>query len=189
MFLNEKVKQENRESQIYLILRVLFIRFSHENLLEVLIQLWPMIYADIITRLTTKNNNEFEKDVNIKFAVLKFLEFLSVVNKEYFSAFQWVFFQDTNDLSRIRQDSEVTEIVEKSENSVKEKDEKYSKKCTNFKPLAMQIFENCKIDSEFKEYSENINLASVIKEPLIMGVAKVIFIILIYLIYIHFLYF
>jgi len=141
-----------------------------------------MIYADIITRLTTKNNNNYGKDINIKHAVLKFLEFLSVVNKEYFSAFQWVFFQDTNDLSKIRQNSsdEIISINEKSENSNKEnkaKDEKY-KKSTCFKPLAMQVFENCNLDSEFKEYSEKINLASVVQEPLVMGVSKVILLLL-----------
>lgn len=83
------------EYQALLIIRVLFIRFSHENLYEIIRQLWPMIYADIINRL--KNN----KNIDVIYSIMKFIEFLSVVNTEYFSIFQWALIQDTTDINKL----------------------------------------------------------------------------------------
>ena len=155
------VEQRNfahRESSIYLILRVLFIRFSHENLLEILRQLWPMIFTDIIIKLSNTSDSQIKNDGDVVLAVLKFIEFLSVVNKEFFSAFQWVFFQDTNDLNRLR-------ISE----------EKITFTNTCFKPLSMEVLKGFEYLSEFESYKAKINLDSIKKDPLIMSKIKVIF--------------
>lgn len=156
-FMVEQKSLPNRESQVYLILRVLFIRFSHENLLDVLRQLWPMIYADIINIIIGNSNSKEKKHIDVKFAVLKFLEFLLVVNKEFFSAFQWVFFQDTNDLNRLR--------INESPESLKSN--KY------FKPVAMEILQGCDYQSLFNDYKSALSFESLSKEPLVLSVSKV----------------
>lgn len=155
-FMIEQKKLANRESQVYLILRVLFIRFSHDNLFEVLRQLWPMIYSDIISKLLS-SHNKLKKDIDVKFAVVKFLEFLSVVNKEFFSAFQWVFFQDTNDLYRLRMNESSDKIN--------------SSKC--FKPLAMEILDGFNYENMYKDYRNCITYEHLIREPLVLSVGKV----------------
>lgn len=120
-FIVEQKKITKSETSVYLILRILFIRFSHENLLQILRQLWPMIFADMVSKLQTSN---IKNDLDAIFAVLKFIEFLNVVNKEFFSSFQWVFFQDTNELSRLKL------ISEDEGNDV------------SFKPFAMYILKD-----------------------------------------------
>jgi hypothetical protein len=156
-FLVEQKKVTNRESQVYLILRVLFIRFSHDNLFEVLRQLWPMIYSDIVQKLIHSPTSSEKKEIDIKFAVLKFLEFLSIVNKEYFSAFQWVFFQDTNNLSRLRLNEDPEKL--------------FIHKC--FRPLAMELLGNYKYSNEFNTYSQVVSFDDLEKEPSVMAVSKV----------------
>lgn len=112
------------ENQAFLILRVLFIRFSHENLLEIIRQLWPIIYSELIARLNSSKN------LDVLYSVIKFIEFMSVASKEYFSLFQWSFLQDTNDISRLKL------IKENFEHSI----------C--FKPFIMRPLKMKEIDNE-----------------------------------------
>lgn len=109
------------------------MRFSHDNLFEIIRQLWPMIYADLVLRLTSNKN------VDVLFSVLKFIDFLSVVNNEYFSLFQWAFLQDTNDITRLRLNENPAVL----------------KKTNCFRPFAMRFFlDDYEFDMEFKKILE-----------------------------------
>jgi hypothetical protein len=116
-----------------------------------------MIYSDIVQKLIQNPTSSEKKEIDIKFAVLKFLEFLSIVNKEYFSAFQWVFFQDTNNLSKLRLNEEPEKL--------------FLKKC--FRPLAMELLGNYKYTNEFNSYSQVVSFDDIEKEPSVMAVSKV----------------
>lgn len=91
-----------------------------------------MIFADMVSKLQTSN---IKNDSNAIFAVLKFIEFLNVVNKEFFSSFQWVFFQDTNELSRLKL------VSEDEGNDV------------SFKPFAMYILKDFDTQDAYSKIS------------------------------------
>lgn len=39
------------EAEVFLMIRVMFLRFSHENLVEMLRHLWPLIFTELVRRL------------------------------------------------------------------------------------------------------------------------------------------
>jgi hypothetical protein len=79
-------------SEIFLMLRVMFLRFSNENLIELIRALWPIIFTELITILTGKRKN-ITNELNLGCA--KLIELLTISNMEEFCLYQWIFFIDS----------------------------------------------------------------------------------------------
>ena len=79
-------------SEIFLMLRVMFLRFSNENLIELIRDLWPIIFSELITILTKKRKN-ITDELNLGCA--KLIELLTITNMEEFCLYQWIFFIDS----------------------------------------------------------------------------------------------
>ena len=79
-------------SEIFLMLRIMFLRFSNENLIELIRALWPIIFSELITILTGKRKN-ITNDLNLGCA--KLIELLTISNMEEFCLYQWIFFIDS----------------------------------------------------------------------------------------------
>ena len=81
------------ESEIFLMIRIMFLRFSHENLVETLRLLWPIIFGELVSIIKEKKKNTtFELKTNS----LKLVELLSLANMEEFGLYQWIFMLDSN---------------------------------------------------------------------------------------------
>lgn len=104
------------------------MRFSYSNLVDIIRQLWPMIYSDLVEGLISSRKKE------VVYPILKFAEFLSVVNRDYFTLNQWAFFQDTNDVSRLK--------INESQNALK------NSPC--FKPYVMNLLKHNISENEFR---------------------------------------
>lgn len=80
------------ESEIFLMIRVMFLKFSHENLVETLRLLWPIIFGELVSIIKEKKKtNTFELSLNS----LKLIELLSLANMEEFGLYQWIFMCDS----------------------------------------------------------------------------------------------
>ena len=140
-FVLEKVKDvissysENPllEAEIFLLIRVMFLRFSHDNLVEMLRHLWPIIFAELINILSSKKKHI---TTDLTLASLKLIELLSLANMEEFCLYQWIFTFDTFDKNYIHSlvQSNSTKtftpfVIEMIKNSIKfdETDEKVKK--------------------------------------------------------------
>jgi hypothetical protein len=92
------------EKELFLMLRILFLRFNHDNIMEMIRSFWPIIFNELVNNLEKKNkentkiNNEKEE---LKLESYKFIELLSLANIEEFSLYQWIFIIDTFDLERL----------------------------------------------------------------------------------------
>ena len=76
----------------------MFLKFSHDNLVEMLRHLWPIIFAELLNILSSKKKN-VSNDLTL--ASLKLIELLSLANMEEFSLYQWIFTFDTFDNNKI----------------------------------------------------------------------------------------
>ena len=79
-------------SEIFLMLRVMFLRFSNENLIELIRALWPIIFSELVTILTGRRKNT-TNELNLGCA--KLIELLTISNMEEFCLYQWIFFIDS----------------------------------------------------------------------------------------------
>ena len=79
-------------SEIFLMIRVMFLRFSNENLVELIRDLWPIIFSELITILTRKRKN-ITSELNL--GCTKLIELLTISNMEEFCLYQWIFFIDS----------------------------------------------------------------------------------------------
>ena len=79
-------------SEIFLMIRVMFLRFSNENLIELIRALWPIIFSELVTILTGKRKN-INNELNLGCA--KLIELLTISNMEEFCLYQWIFFIDS----------------------------------------------------------------------------------------------
>lgn len=86
------------EAEIFLLIRVMFLRFSHDNLVEMLRHLWPIIFAELLNILSSKKKNS---TTDLTLASLKLVELLSLANMEEFCLYQWIFTFDTFDSNYI----------------------------------------------------------------------------------------
>jgi hypothetical protein len=86
------------ESEIFLMIRILFLRFGHDNVMEMIKNLWPIIFSELVVNITQKKKNNSIKLILESF---KFIELLSLANIEEFSLYQWIFIFDTFDLSKM----------------------------------------------------------------------------------------
>ena len=85
-------------SEIFLMLRVMFLRFSNENLIELVRALWPIIFSELITILTGKRKN-ITNELNLGCA--KLIELLTISNMEEFCLYQWIFFIDSYNIDDV----------------------------------------------------------------------------------------
>ena len=79
-------------NEIFLMIRVMFLRFSNENLIELIRALWPIIFSELVTILTGKRKN-INNELNLGCA--KLIELLTISNMEEFCLYQWIFFIDS----------------------------------------------------------------------------------------------
>ena len=113
------------EGEIFLIMRMLFLRFSHEGVMQMIKDLWPIIFTELIKNILNVNNKNF----HLLQESFKFVELLSLVNIEEFSLYQWIFMLDTydmNDLDTRNEASLLKKLIENKENF--------------FRPLSIEAF-------------------------------------------------
>ena len=70
----------------------MFLRFSHDNLVEMLRYLWPITFSELINIIMNKKKNN---PMQLTLSSLKLVEELSLANMEEFSLYQWIFFIDS----------------------------------------------------------------------------------------------
>ena len=124
------------ESEIFLMIRVLFLRFSHDNILEMIRLLWPIIFNELVLILENKKKNQ---TIRLMLESFKFIELLSLANIEEFSLYQWIFIVDTFDTKRLdtTDENSLMSSLLKKETQI-------------FKPIAMNISNDWKSDIKFK---------------------------------------
>ena len=113
------------EGEIFLMMRVLFLRFSHEGVMKMIRDLWPIIFTELIQNI---ENNERNKNIHVVAESFKFIELLSLANIEEFSLYEWIFIIDTynkNYLDTRNEDSMLNRLLSKENKA--------------FKPLAITI--------------------------------------------------
>lgn len=136
--LSEYTNNNSLEDEIFLIMRMLFLRFSHDGVMQMIRDLWPIIFTELIQNI--KNGAKRKKN-SLLLESLKFVELLSLVNIEEFSLYQWIFMIDTfdmNDLDLTKDNSLIRKITTNSE---------------LFKPLIIELvgnFDDQNIDKLYK---------------------------------------
>ena len=90
---NSKLKDE-----IFLMMRVLFLRFSHEGVMKMIRDLWPIIFTELIQNIENYKRN---KDIDLVIESFKFIELLSLANVEEFCLYQWIFILDTYNINNL----------------------------------------------------------------------------------------
>ena len=101
------------EGEIFLMMRILFLRFSHEGVMKMIKDLWPIIFTELIENIKEEKRN---KQVSLVIESFKFIELLSLANVEEFSLYQWIFLLDTfnmKDLDTRNPESLLSEILKK----------------------------------------------------------------------------
>ena len=120
------------EEEIFLIMRILFFRFSHDGVLKMIRDLWPIIFNELIQNIENEDRN---KDVKLVAESFKFIESLSLVNVEEFTLYEWTFIVDTFNMKNLD-----TRIPNSMINKL------LDKRCKFFKPLAINILSKGKIE-------------------------------------------
>ena len=113
------------EGEIFLIMRILFLRFSHEGVMKMIRDLWPIIFNELIQNIENEDRN---KHIHILAESFKFIELLSLANIEEFSLYEWIFIMDTYNMKYLdtrEQDSMINRLLSKGNKA--------------FKPLALNI--------------------------------------------------
>ena len=96
-FLSEFSSDKFLEREIFLLLRMLFLKFTHDAVMQMIRDLWPIIFTKIIMDINSYINKESKIDSIIE--PFKLIELLSLVNIEEFSLYQWIFIMDTFDIN------------------------------------------------------------------------------------------
>jgi hypothetical protein len=120
------------EIEIFLIMRILFLRFSHEGVMKMIRDLWPIIFTELIQNIENENRN---KDVRLVSESFKFIELLSLANIEEFSLYEWIFIMDTYNMNYLdvrQEDSMINRLLDKSNKA--------------FKPLTLNILSKGKLE-------------------------------------------
>ena len=132
LFLTSYKDNSQLEQEIFLMMRILFLRFSHDGVMKMIKDLWPIIFTELIENFKNPNRN---KNINLIIESFKFIELLSLANKEEFSLYQWIFLLDTfsmKDLDTKNPESLLSEILKK-ESQI-------------FKPVALDILNKGNMD-------------------------------------------
>ena len=120
------------EIEIFLIMRILFLRFSHEGVMKMIRDLWPIIFTELIQNIENENRN---KDVRLVAESFKFIELLSLANIEEFSLYEWIFIIDTYNMKYLdirQEDSMLNRLLDKGNKA--------------FKPLTINILSKGKLE-------------------------------------------
>ena len=91
------------KSEIFLMMRILFLRFSHLGVMKMIKDLWPIIFMELIMNIEDQERN---KKVKLVLETLKFIELLSLANIEEFILYQWIFIIDTFDMQNLNYQNE-----------------------------------------------------------------------------------
>ena len=125
------------EREIFLIMRMLFLRFSHDGVMQMIRDLWPIIFTELIKNLLKNLKSAY--DFLLLLESFKFIELLSLVNIEEFSLYQWIFMLDTFSMKDL---------------DIKDKESLLNKILYNkdklFKPLSLEIIGNEEIKDKEK---------------------------------------
>ena len=123
------------ESEIFLMIRILFLRFGHDNVMEMIKNLWPIIFSELVVNITQKKKNNSIKLILESF---KFIELLSLANIEEFSLYQWIFIFDTFDLSKmdLYNKNNLLQVLINKESKI-------------FKPYAINVIKNWMPENNF----------------------------------------
>ena len=125
LFLTEYKNNIKLEAEIFLMMRILFLRFSHEGVMKMIKDLWPIIFTELIENFKNESRNN---NITVLIESFKFIELLSLANEEEFSLYQWIFLLDTfnmKDLDTRNPESLLSELI-KRENKI-------------FRPIAVDI--------------------------------------------------
>ena len=150
-------------NEIFLMLRVMFLRFSNENLIELIRALWPIIFAEIATILTSKRKNN-TKELNLGCA--KLVELLTISNMEEFCLYQWIFFIDSYNVDDVDivhnndKNSQLFYLLNTQDNC--------------FKPFAFSMAKNWNKCVEFIDAFNSRNYELFQKRSLTLQVQKII---------------
>ena len=120
------------EEEIFLIMRILFLRFSHDGVMKMIRDLWPIIFMELTQNIT---NEERNKDVKLVAESFKFIELLSLANAEEFTLYEWTFIIDTYNMENLD-----TRIPDSMINKL------LNNKNACFKPLAINILSKGKLE-------------------------------------------
>ena len=120
------------EGEIFLMMRILFSRFSHEGVMKMIRDLWPIIFTELIQNI---ENNKRNQNIDLVAESFKFIELLSLANIEEFTLYEWIFIMDTYNMSHLD-----TRIKDSMLNRLLPKENKA------FKPLALNILSRVKLE-------------------------------------------
>ena len=139
LFLTSYKDNSQLEQEIFLMMRILFLRFSHDGVMKMIKDLWPIIFTELIENFKNPNRN---KNINLIIESFKFIELLSLANAEEFSLYQWIFLLDTfnmKDLDNKNPESLLSDLLNK-ENKI-------------FKPVALDFLAkgNLDVDKDMME--------------------------------------
>ena len=112
-------------------MRILFLRFSHEGVMKMIRDLWPIIFNELKQNIENENRN---KDIHLLSETFKFIELLSLANIEEFSLYEWIFIIDTYNMDYLdirKEDSLINRLLDKDNKA--------------FKPLAINILSKGKL--------------------------------------------
>ena len=98
LFLTGYKDNNKLEAEIFFMLRILFLRFSHEGVMKMIKDLWPIIFAELIENFKNRTRNN---QINLLIESFKFIELLSLANVEEFSLYQWIFLLDTFNMKEL----------------------------------------------------------------------------------------
>ena len=101
------------EAEVFLLMRILFLRFSHEGVMKMIKDLWPIIFTELIENFKNETRN---KNIKVLIESFKFVELLSLANEEEFSLYQWIFLLDTfnmKDLDTRNPESLLSDLIKR----------------------------------------------------------------------------
>ena len=113
LFLTGYKGNNKLEGEIFLMMRILFLRFSHDGVMKMIKDLWPIIFTELIENFQNESRN---KHINLLIESMKFIDLLSLTNVEEFSLYQWIFLLDTinmKDLDTRDEKSLLSELLKK----------------------------------------------------------------------------
>ena len=96
--LGSEYKKSKLKDEIFLMMRVLFLRFSHEGVMKMIRDLWPIIFMELIQNIEDPKRNQ---DLDLLIESFKFIELLSLANVEEFCLYEWNFILDTYDMNNL----------------------------------------------------------------------------------------
>ena len=100
--------------EIFLMMRVLFLRFSHDGVMKMIRDLWPIIFTELLNNIKDEKR---KKDAELITESFKFIELLSLANVEEFTLYEWIFILDTYDINNLdtnKENSILSKLLDKN---------------------------------------------------------------------------